>query len=182
MNGRNRLIKPRRHFVEPLPDIPPLPAHRFRFYVPNPGVHRQPFQGDFVPLPQEAQKVIQDFKASLGPISDTWFTKDRTTEVIDWNGTLIFALQNAARTVCSRFQKFGYVGVLGWCDEFSDLVKSIEDIAYRGQLLLSTRELVLVTCEDILQLDEVKTVNIIALQLSSQIHRLYQVLGNEPQE
>lgn len=76
-----------------------------------------------------------------------------SSDVVEKNEALTFALQAAPMVLLERFQQFGELGTLGWCSEFSDLVDEIKALGFDGDMFTTTRETALKSCADILALN-----------------------------
>jgi len=97
------------------------------------------------------------------------------------NGAIVYALQIAPNILRTRYDAFGELGVLGWCDEFRELIDAIIETGFEGALFTSTRETALTTCTQLLRLDINIKMQIIVIYLSAQVARLRRFLDGDLQ-
>jgi len=97
------------------------------------------------------------------------------------NEALVYALRVAPNVLYSRFKEFGELGVLGWCDEFRELIDAVIETGFEGALFTSTREVALLTCSQLLRLDIDLKMQIIIIYLSAQVARLRRFLDGDLQ-
>jgi len=97
------------------------------------------------------------------------------------NGAIVYALQIAPNILRTRYDAFGELGVLGWCDEFRELIDAIIETGFEGALFTSTREVALTTCTQLLRLDIDIKMQIIIIYLSAQVARLRRFLDGDLQ-
>lgn len=57
------------------------------------------------------------------------------------------------RTVPDEVVTFSQLGVLGWCNDFSELISAIETVGMDGALFTATRDEGLEACDQILRLE-----------------------------
>lgn len=116
----------------------------------------------------EPQPVVQPYVPSEGVI--------RQNEAFD------FALKAAPNVLYGRFKQYGQLGVLAWCSEFGEMIDSLKELGFSGNMFVATRVQALKTCEDILKLKLDIKMQIILMYLSSQVARLRRFLdGGERQ-
>ncbi|KAI6047803.1 hypothetical protein EDC04DRAFT_2863979 [Pisolithus marmoratus] len=105
-----------------------------------------------------------------------------TEDVIRQNEAFEFALKAAPNVLYGRFKQYGQLGVLAWCSEFGEMIDSLKDLGFSGNMFVATRVQALKTCEDILKLKLEIKMQIILMYLSSQVARLRRFLdGGERQ-
>ncbi|KZT62231.1 hypothetical protein CALCODRAFT_421489, partial [Calocera cornea HHB12733] len=97
------------------------------------------------------------------------------------NHAIVYALQIAPNILRTRYDAFGELGVLGWCDEFRELIDAIIETGFEGALFTSTREVALNTCGQLLRLDIDIKMQIIVIYLSAQVARLRRFLDGDLQ-
>lgn len=103
-------------------------------------------------------------------------------DVIRQNNAFDFALKAAPNVLYGRFKQYGQLGVLAWCSEFGEMIDSLKELGFSGNMFVATRAQALKTCEDILGLKLDIRMQIILLYLSSQVARLRRFLdGGERQ-
>jgi hypothetical protein len=73
------------------------------------------------------------------------------------------------------------LGVLAWCNEFDEMITSIKQLGFDGNMFVSTRAAALGACKEILQLELIEEVKmqIILIHLTSMIQRLRRFLDPE---
>jgi len=71
------------------------------------------------------------------------------------------------------------LGVLGWCAEFSELIDSLKNLGFDGNMFVNTRTQALATCQELLKLRLDLKMQIIIMYLSSQVARLRRFLDGE---
>ncbi|KAG6333639.1 hypothetical protein ID866_5451 [Astraeus odoratus] len=98
-------------------------------------------------------------------------------EVIKQNQAFDFALKAAPNVLYGRFKHF-QLGVLAWCSEFSEMIDSLKELGFSGNMFVATRTQALKTCEDILKLRLDIKMQIILMYLSSQVSRLRRFLDS----
>jgi len=79
-------------------------------------------------------------------------------------------------TVCHMSSK---LGVLGWCNDFKELVDEIKVVGHGGYLFVATRDQGLETCQQILSLELDIKLQLVLLYLSTQVSRLRRFLDGE---
>lgn len=123
--------------------------------------------------------------------------------MIDQNDAFEYALSVAPNELYARYRQYGQVstrfypllahcsqltlpinirtqlGVLAWCSEFSELIDSLKELGFRGNMFVSTRTQALKTCEDLLKLKLDIKMQIIVMYLSSQVARLRRFLDGD---
>lgn len=105
-----------------------------------------------------------------------------TEDVIRQNEAFDFALKAAPNVLYGRFKQYGQLGVLAWCSEFGEMIDSLKELGFSGNMFVATRVQALKTCEDILKLKLDIKMQIILMYLSSQVARLRRFLdGGERQ-
>ena len=116
------------------------------------------------------------------------------------NEAFDFALKAAPNVLYGRYKQYGQVspsipqsvvfqpltcanklGVLAWCSEFGELIDSLKELGFRGNMFVTTRTQALRTCEEILKLKLEIEMQIILMYLSSQVARLRRFLDGERQ-
>jgi len=115
------------------------------------------------------------------PKHDTKPADPSDVNVLATNEALVYALRLAPNVVYSRCREFGQIGVLGWCDEFRELIDAVIETGFAGALFTSTREAALRACKDLLKLNLDVTMQIITIYLASQVARLRRFLDGELQ-
>ncbi|KAG8219648.1 hypothetical protein J3R82DRAFT_603 [Butyriboletus roseoflavus] len=98
--------------------------------------------------------------------------------VIKQNEAFDFALKAAPNVLYGRFKQYGQLGVLAWCSEFGEMIDSLKDLGFAGNMFVATRAQALRTCEEILKLKLDIKMQIIQLYLSSQVSRLRRFLDS----
>ncbi|KAG1871057.1 hypothetical protein C8R48DRAFT_68896 [Suillus tomentosus] len=101
--------------------------------------------------------------------------------VIMQNEAFGFALGAAPNVLYGRYKQYGQLGVLAWCSEFGELIDSLKELGFRGNMFVTTRTQALRTCEEILKLKLDIEMQIILMYLSSQVARLRRFLDGERQ-
>jgi len=101
--------------------------------------------------------------------------------VIEQNEAFLFALDSASAMVWAKYRQYGQLGVLGWCAEFSELIDHLKDLGFAGNMFVSTRQMALKACEDILKLDLQMEMQIIVMYVNYQIARLRRFLDSDRQ-
>jgi len=101
--------------------------------------------------------------------------------VIMQNEAFGFALGAAPNVLYGRYKQYGQLGVLAWCSEFGELIDSLKELGFRGNMFVTTRTQALRTCEEILKLKLDIEMQIILMYLSSQVMRLRRFLDGERQ-
>jgi len=119
--------------------------------------------------------------AAEPPKQETKPADPSDSNVLATNEALVYALRISPNVVYSRSKEFGQIGVLGWCDEFRELIDNIIETGFSGALFTSTREAALRACKDILKLNLDVTMQIITIYLASQVARLRRFLDGELQ-
>lgn len=99
-----------------------------------------------------------------------------TPEMIDFNEELTNALRACASTLYDRYTQYGDLGVLGWCNDFSELISAIETVGMDGALFTATRDEGLEACDQILRLELDIKKQLVLFFLSSQVARLRRFL------
>ncbi|KAG9314199.1 hypothetical protein JVU11DRAFT_4985 [Chiua virens] len=103
-------------------------------------------------------------------------------DVIKQNEAYDFALKAAPNVLYGRFKQYGQLGVLAWCSEFGEMIDSLKELGFSGNMFVATRAQALRTCEEILKLKLDIKMQIILMYLSSQVARLRRFLdGGERQ-
>ncbi|KAH7930517.1 hypothetical protein BV22DRAFT_1000444 [Leucogyrophana mollusca] len=101
------------------------------------------------------------------------------TNVIMQNEAFDFALKAAPNVLYGRYKQYGQLGVLAWCSEFGEMIDSLKELGFNGNMFVTTRVQALRTCEDILKLRLDIKMQIILMYLSSQVARLRRFLDGE---
>ncbi|EGO04820.1 hypothetical protein SERLA73DRAFT_173962 [Serpula lacrymans var. lacrymans S7.3] len=101
------------------------------------------------------------------------------SDVIARNDDFIFALRAATNVLYGRFKQYGQLGVLAWCSEFGEMIDSLKELGFQGNMFITTRTQALRTCEEILRLKLDIKMQIILMYLSSQVARLRRFLDGE---
>jgi len=101
-------------------------------------------------------------------------------EVIEQNERMSIALKAAPSYLYDRYAHYGDLGVLGFSEEFGDLVNEVKTAGQQGSLFTTTRDDGLEACEQILNLDLDVKLQFVLLYLSSQVGRLRRFLDGEP--
>jgi len=134
---------------------------------------------------------------------------DPTPEMVENNEMLASALQASPGILHERFQQYGDVrslaserrplfvpyshssflpllsfsflklGVLGWCNDFKELVDAIKDAGVGGTLFVATRDQGLETCRQVLSMELDIKKGMVLLYLSTQVSRLRRFLDGE---
>jgi len=99
--------------------------------------------------------------------------------VIEQNELFEFALKAAPNVLYSRYKQYGQLGVLAWCSEFGEMVDTIKDLGFHGNMFVTTRKQALQTCEELLRLQLDIKMQIIVMYLSSQVARLRRFLDGD---
>jgi hypothetical protein len=99
--------------------------------------------------------------------------------VIEQNEMFDFALKSAPSVLYSKYKQFGQLGVLAWCAEFSEMIDSLKQLGFEGNMFVATRIQALTTCSEVLQLHLDVKMQIIVMYLSSQVRRLRRFLDAE---
>jgi len=120
----------------------------------------------------------RDTHASSSPIPGS-DAIEPSAEMVARNEALAFAVRASPSILYERYKQFGQLGVLGWCDEFSELVDDIKALAFEGNMFISTRDQALEACEQILRVNVDVKMQLIILFLSSQVARLRRILDEE---
>ncbi|KAJ3552894.1 hypothetical protein NM688_g3912 [Phlebia brevispora] len=102
-------------------------------------------------------------------------------DTVEQNELFDFALRSAPSVLYGRYKQYGQLGVLAWCSEFSELIDSLKNLGFEGNMFVSTRTQALKTCEEILKLNLDIQMQIIVMYLSSQVARLRRFLDTEKQ-
>jgi len=92
------------------------------------------------------------------------------------NSFLIPLLPLPAHYLRSRSTK---LGVLGWCNDFKELVDAVKDAGVGGTLFVATRDQGLQTCRQVLSMELDIKKGMVLLYLSTQISRLRRFLDGE---
>lgn len=71
------------------------------------------------------------------------------------------------------------LGVLAWCSEFGELIESLKNLGFEGNMFMNTRAQALATCQELLRLKLDIQMQIIVMYLSSQVARLRRFLDGE---
>lgn len=71
------------------------------------------------------------------------------------------------------------LGVLAWCSEFGEMIDTLKELGFHGNMFVTTRVQALKTCEEILRLKLDIQMQIILMYLSSQVQRLRRFLDGE---
>jgi hypothetical protein len=117
-------------------------------------------------------------------------------DVIAQNELFDFALKAAPNVLYSRYKQYGQVcssvdhsfhfililcqlGVLAWCSEFGEMIDTLKDLGFHGNMFVTTRVQALKTCEELLQLKLDIKMQIILMYLSSQVARLRRFLDGD---
>jgi len=100
-------------------------------------------------------------------------------DVIEQNELFDFALKAAPNVLYSRYKQYGQLGVLAWCSEFGEMIDTLKDLGFHGNMFVTTRVQALKTCEELLQLKLDIKMQIILMYLSSQVARLRRFLDGE---
>lgn len=100
-------------------------------------------------------------------------------EVINQNDAFEYALSSAPNVLYARYKQYGQLGVLAWCSEFSELIDSLKELGFAGNMFVTTRSQALNTCSDILKLKLEIEMQIIVMYLSSQVSRLRRFLDGD---
>jgi len=100
-------------------------------------------------------------------------------DVIEQNDLFDFALKAAPNVLYSRYKQYGQLGVLAWCSEFGEMIDSLKDLGFHGNMFVTTRVQALKTCEELLRLKLDIKMQIILMYLSSQVARLRRFLDGE---
>lgn len=100
-------------------------------------------------------------------------------EVTTRNEALTYAITVAPAILYERFRQFGQLGILGWLDEFSELVDDFQALAFEGKMFTTTRDRALSTCKHILKLEIEVKMQLVVLYMSSQIARLRRILAED---
>ncbi|KAL1718503.1 purarive Serine/threonine protein kinase [Schizophyllum commune] len=101
--------------------------------------------------------------------------------VVEQNEAFEFALRSAPNVLYARYKQYGQLGVLAWCSEFSELIDSLKELGFQGNMFVATRSQALRTCEEIMRLKLDIEMQIIVMYLSSQVARLRRFLDSEGQ-
>ncbi|KAL4070769.1 hypothetical protein J3A83DRAFT_3261726 [Scleroderma citrinum] len=112
------------------------------------------------------------------PVLQTYIPDE---DVIRQNDAFDFALKAAPNVLYGRFKQYGQLGVLAWCSEFAEMIDSLKELGFSGNMFVATRAQALKTCEDILKLKLDIKMQIILMYLSSQVARLRRFLDGERQ-
>ncbi|KIJ46350.1 hypothetical protein M422DRAFT_92719, partial [Sphaerobolus stellatus SS14] len=99
--------------------------------------------------------------------------------IVEQNQAFIYALQAAPNVLYSHYKKFGQLGVLGWCAEFSEMIEDLKRLGFEGNMFINTRTQALATCQEILRLKMDVKMQIIVMYLCSQVSRLRRFLDGE---
>ena len=118
--------------------------------------------------------------------------------VIEQNELFEFALKAAPNVLYSRYKQYGQVssttsspphhpsylfppqlGVLAWCSEFGEMIDTLKDLGFHGNMFVTTRKQALATCEELLRLKLEIKMQIIVMYLSSQVARLRRFLDGD---
>jgi hypothetical protein len=100
-------------------------------------------------------------------------------DVIEQNELFDFALKAAPNVLYSRYKQYGQLGVLAWCSEFGEMIDTLKDLGFHGNMFVTTRVQALKTCEELLRLKLDIKMQIILMYLSSQVARLRRFLDGE---
>jgi len=100
-------------------------------------------------------------------------------DVIEQNELFDFALKAAPNVLYSRYKQYGQLGVLAWCSEFGEMIDTLKDLGFHGNMFVTTRVQALKTCEELLQLKLDIKMQIILMYLSSQVARLRRFLDGD---
>ncbi|KIJ21942.1 hypothetical protein PAXINDRAFT_124270 [Paxillus involutus ATCC 200175] len=113
------------------------------------------------------------------PITQPYIPDD---DVIRQNEAFDFALKAAPNVLYGRFKQYGQLGVLAWCSEFGEMIDSLKELGFSGNMFVATRSQALRTCDEVLKLKLDIKMQIILMYLSSQVARLRRFLdGGERQ-
>jgi hypothetical protein len=77
---------------------------------------------------------------------------EASPDIVEQNEVLSHALASAPNVLYYRFRQFGQLGVLGWCNEFAEMIDAIKMLGLEGNMLMPTRQQALDTCREILAL------------------------------
>jgi hypothetical protein len=99
--------------------------------------------------------------------------------VIEQNEAFDRALKAAANVLYARYKQYGQLGVLAWCSEFGEMIDTLKDLGFQGNMFVTTRSQALKTCEEILKLPLDLKMQIIVIYLSSQVTRLRRFLDGD---
>ncbi|KAF7965522.1 hypothetical protein HWV62_43066 [Athelia sp. TMB] len=99
--------------------------------------------------------------------------------VIEQNELFEFALKAAPNVLYSRYKQYGQLGVLAWCSEFGEMIDTLKDLGFHGNMFVTTRKQALATCEELLRLKLDIKMQIIVMYLSSQVARLRRFLDGD---
>jgi len=102
--------------------------------------------------------------------------------MIEHNDVLSYALKASPSTLYDRYGHYGDLGVLGWCNDFSELIEAVKVAGHGGYLFTSTRDDGLEACEEILKLELDVKLQFVLLYLSSLVGRLRHFLDGEPED
>lgn len=97
-------------------------------------------------------------------------------DIVEQNELVSYALASAPNVLYYRFRQFGQLGVLGWCNEFAEMIDAIKTLGLEGNMLMPTRQQALDTCREILALHLDIRMQIIMMYLSTQVARLRRFL------
>ncbi|KAG6817719.1 hypothetical protein H0H87_004510 [Tephrocybe sp. NHM501043] len=100
-------------------------------------------------------------------------------EVILENDNYEYALSSAPNVLYARYKQYGQLGVLAWCSEFSELIDSLKDLGFQGNMFTTTRAQALETCTNLLKVPMDIEMQLIIMYLSSQVSRLRHFLDSE---